>query len=301
MPAIITHYLFSKETAQPMVKQAHCANVCTWGSQGPDFLFFSPPIHLHWHLLSQIGHRMHEQNMEQNFSFMAECCKRAEGENKDILLSYFFGYLSHYILDSTFHPYVYGMQRFFKKLLPKASDNYLHRQIETNLDVLFLKRFCNKTIQDFSVISHFQRTPELTHVCEMYQRMLREQFGQEFPIRTISHSFLSMKLVYSAFYSPRGFKLRAVTFAKRLTQNSHPALMALIHPVEPDTEIDYANIKRAIHEPGNETLEHTAYELFDLARARFQEIFPLAERFCKEGGGDFSAITRGINFEGARP
>ncbi|MFT9077761.1 zinc dependent phospholipase C family protein [Ethanoligenens sp.] len=298
MPAIITHYLFSEMVVPPLIHDMQCANVYVWGSQGPDFLFFSPPVHMHWRLLSRIGSLMHEQDMEKNFAFMADCCKKAKGKEKNILLSYFYGFLSHYILDSTFHPYVYGLQRYFKTVLPKASNNYLHRQIETTLDVLFLKRFRNMTIQDFSVISHFQRIPELNLVCEMYQSLFESRFKQAFPIRAISHAFLSMKLVYSFFYSPRGFKRRAVTFAKRLTQESHPAIFALIHPVEPGKEIDYANEKRALHEPGNEALEHTAYELFDIARKKFNTVFPLVEQFCREGGGDFSAVTHGINFEG---
>lgn len=297
MPAILTHYLFSEMVAPPCIDDMLSGNMYVWGSQGPDFLFFSPPVHPHWRMLSRIGGLMHEQDMDQNFAFMADCCKKAEGMEKKILLSYFYGFLSHYILDRTFHPYVYGMQRYFKTILPKASDNYLHRQIETNLDVLFLKRLRSMTIQDFSVISHLRRIPELNTVCEMYRELFRSRFEQTFSIRAISHSFLSMKLLYSFFYSPRGFKRRAVTFAKHLTENSYPAVMALIHPVEPGTEIDYANIKRAVHEPGNDALEHTAYELFGIASQTYKTFFPLAERLCRDGG-DFSAITQGINFEG---
>ncbi len=299
MPAIITHYLFSQTVAPSFALQPQCASVYTWGSQGPDFLFFSPPVHFCWRRLSRMGVAMHEKDMEAVLAYMASCCQKAQGEEKQILLSYFCGYLSHYILDSTFHPYVYGMQRLFKKVLPQAGQNYLHRQIETNLDVLLLKRLRRLTIRDFSVISHFQRTPELVPVCRMYQGLFREQFGQECSIKAISHSFLSMKIIYSLFYSPRGFKRRAVAFARRLTESCHPAVMALIHPVEPDTEIDYANENRAVHEPGNEALEHTAYELFDIACRRFRDAWPLAERFCREGG-NFAEITHGVNFEGEK-
>lgn len=298
MPAIFTHYLFSELVAPPLVGSIPCAKIYIWGSQGPDFLFFSPPVHLHWRSLSHIGTQMHQQDMEDNLSFMAACCKKAVGTEKDVLQSYFYGFLSHYILDSTFHPYVYGLQRYFKTLLPKASDNYLHRQIETNLDVLFLKHIRNATIRDFSVISRFERTPELNFVCEMYRSLLHNRYGRNFPIRAISHAFLSLKLVYSFFYSPRGFKKRAVTFAKRLMKNDYPTVMALIHPVEAGHEIDYANEKRALHEDGNPALDHTAYELFEIARQKFAVAFPLAEQFCRDGGGDFSQITHGIDFEG---
>lgn len=297
MPAIITHYLFSEMVVPPLIQDIPRAKIYIWGSQGPDFLYFSVPIHLRWRRLSRIGGDMHNQDIEENLSFMADYCRKATGEEKEILLSYFYGFLSHYILDSTMHPYVYGLQRYFKTILPKASDNYLHRQIETNLDVLFLKHFRNMTIQDFSVISHFERTPELNAVCEMYRALFRSRYGFNFPLRTISHAFLSLKLIYSFFYSPRGFKRRAVTFAKRLMKYDYPAFMALIHPVEAGNEIDYANENRELHEPGNTALEHTAYELLDIARKRFQEVFPIAEQLCREGG-DFSAITHGIDFEG---
>lgn len=297
MPAIIAHYLFSEMVVPPLVQDISRAKVYIWGSQGPDFLYFSLPIHLRWRTLAHIGNQMHTQDVEKNLAFMADCCRQAQGQEKEILLSYFYGFLAHYVLDSTFHPYVYGLQRHFKTVLPKASDNYLHRQIETNLDVLFLKHFRNMTIQDFSVISHFERSPELMQICEMYQKLIQNEYGRFFPLRSISHAFLSLKLVYSFFYSPRGFKRRAVTFAKRLMKNDYPPIMALIHPVEASTEIDYANVERKLHEPGNEALEHTAYELLDIARKKFQAMFPLAEQLCRDGG-DFSAITHGIDFEG---
>ncbi len=297
MPAILTHYLFSQEVAPSMAGKSHCDDVYNWGSQGPDFLYFSPPIRRHWRTLAHIGTAMHEKNIERDFSFIATSCQELHGIRQKILESYYYGYLSHYILDSVFHPYVYGLQRYLKKKMPKASDNYIHRHIETNLDVLFLKHYKNMTIRDFSVISHFVRTPELNVVCQMYRRLFHTYFHTDFTPRAISHCFLSLKLVYSFFYSPRGFKRRAVTFAKRLTADSHPPIIALIHPVEPDTEIDYANLNKSIQEPGNTALHYTAFELFNLACEKYKAALPIAQKFCKEGG-DFSAITKHINFEG---
>ena len=299
MPAIITHYLFAQAVLPPQARGEKCEPVYTWGSQGPDFLFFSPLLNpLRSRTLVRIGSEMHDRDAARNLSFMADCLRGRQGAAHEALLAYLLGYLSHYILDSTFHPYVYGMQRYYKRMLPEAGENYIHRQIETTLDVLFLQRMRQQTIRDFSVASHFVRTPELNAACEMYRTLFAARYGAHFSVPSISRAFLSLKVLYTLFYSPRGFKKRAVTFAKRLTGSGHPALMALIHPVEPAHEIDFANEKRAIHEAGNEALTHTAYELMDIACARYRAALPTAlELFAN--GGDFSVVTHGINFEGA--
>lgn len=298
MPAIITHYLFSQTVVPPAALRERCGEVYVWGSQGPDFLFFSPLLNpLRCRPLIRIGEAMHQREVAQNLDFMSDWLRRTQGAEHEALLSYLFGYLSHYILDSTFHPYVYGMQRYYKSLMPDAGDNYIHRQIETNLDVLFLKRLHDQTIREFSIADHFVRTPELLAACRMYRALFAARYGADYTAASISRAFLSLKVLYTLSYSPRGLKQRAVTFAKRVTGSRHPALMALIHPVEATHEIDFANEAKAIREPGNEALTHTAYELMDIACERYRAAVPLATELFAHGG-DFSAITHGINFEG---
>ena len=300
MPAIITHYLFGKEVQKNTGREPAFSSIYNWGVQGPDVLFFSPPLSQDGRRLLRTGSVMHERDVEANLAFFCDYYRAASGTAREALTSYLYGYLAHYILDSTMHPFVYGMQRYFKKKLPRAGENYLHRKIETNLDVLFLKRLRNTTIRDYSISSRLQFKPELDAVCKMYGQLLRENYNIGIGSGLIHRSFCNMKTVYSFLYSPGGFKRNLLSAVEHATGHLYPEYAALAHTSEPTNEIDYANMEKSVHEPGNEALEYNAFELLDAACLRYRDAAGLLSGFLKNGGGDFHEITRGINFEGNR-
>ncbi|MDL2220563.1 zinc dependent phospholipase C family protein [Eubacteriales bacterium OttesenSCG-928-N14] len=112
MPQIYTHYLVGTDALSLMDEalrsriQQHLPYYL-FGLQGPDFFFYyqvwpprvsSAP--------TKAGHAMHNRHPNATFAAMLQYIQSVEGENKERLLAYLAGYLSHYALDSTAHPYV---------------------------------------------------------------------------------------------------------------------------------------------------------------------------------------------------
>ena len=299
MPAVITHQIFGEEVHQLPVVDPSFPSVFNWGAQGPDIFLFTLPLSSDARRLIRVGISLHCGLVEKNLALMADCCRKAEGIEKAALTSYLYGYLAHYILDSTMHPFVYGIQRYFKALLPAASDNYLHRTIETNLDIIFLNKLRGMTIKDYSVSGRLKLRPELDFICRMFSRLMYDNYGIGIESERIRKSFSSMRSVYAFLYSPAGIKRGAIGAVEHIIGHRYPEYAALSHTVKASDKIDFANIDKAIIDEGSDALKHDAFELFETAKQRYETAAEKLRQILLDGG-DFDDITNGLNFKGER-
>lgn len=113
MPAFATHEIFGeevlKEIPERRVRQAvlRHRNVFHIGCQGPDLFFYNPFFHRF--AGQSLGSRMHEEGAGRFFaSFLESLLKQRDRESTEIGISYLLGFLSHYVLDTSLHPYIYG-------------------------------------------------------------------------------------------------------------------------------------------------------------------------------------------------
>ncbi len=131
MPTTYTHDLFGKavfqklpEEMQEIVKKHRMAYII--GLHGPDILFYYHPFQKNE--MNQTGNRMHE---EMASDFFRHCKRRYLVTGNEAVLAYTMGFICHYMLDSSCHPYIY---RYTEKT--GAS----HAEIETELDRVFMEK-----------------------------------------------------------------------------------------------------------------------------------------------------------------
>ena len=116
MPGLTTHYLFGLKVLHDISnleikeKVLKHRGAYALGLQGPDIFFYSART-----LSSRfqnLGSTMHKTYTGDFFKNYITGLDLKTGKEKDILLSYFQGFLCHYILDCTAHPYIYYMTGF---------------------------------------------------------------------------------------------------------------------------------------------------------------------------------------------
>lgn len=122
MPDIVVHTKFGAEVAERMELDID-RDIYNFGLLGPDpYLFyrwFVPPFRNRVNRYSSVMHR------ERTGDFLTELARRAK-ESREVL-SYLCGFLCHYALDSTAHPYINA----------KANNSgAMHMAIEHKLDVM---------------------------------------------------------------------------------------------------------------------------------------------------------------------
>ncbi len=133
MPAFYTHRYFAQQVyAQfsPNLKKALDYDYFLLFAQSFDILFYNYGQNK-W--LSQLGHQAHQKNTQAFFLNTLNYIQNSQDkDNQKYFLSFFYGSLTHYILDATFHPYIFYKTGLFK---PKEKATYKYKGKHTYLEM----------------------------------------------------------------------------------------------------------------------------------------------------------------------
>lgn len=125
MPTTYAHDLFGKMVyhrlnpkLQELIRKHQTAYII--GQHGPDILFYTRPFHPN--RINRLGLRLHREIAADFF----EKGRNLYRQEKDgVILSYLCGFICHFMLDSTCHPYIY---KYIKE------KKVAHDAVETELD-----------------------------------------------------------------------------------------------------------------------------------------------------------------------
>lgn len=161
MPGFVTHYIFGRETYRKLKNHSQKENLYRnraaygLGLQGPDlFFYYLPSYILHGHNIGALAH-----TRETNAFFhglLLSYMRLTDSADRGIAEAYLTGYLGHYLLDTTCHPYIYAMTRFTGRTKEYFSR---HAYLETDIDTALLEIKLCRTPGDF----HMENTFSLTH------------------------------------------------------------------------------------------------------------------------------------------
>ena len=174
MPTTYTHDVFGKMIYQKLpepLKEIAADHINSYriGQHGPDILFY---YHLfHENPVNQLGMEMHEAIAA---SFFRKCKKYYQETKDEEALAYVFGFICHYMLDSTCHPYI-------AKYMEKTGAR--HDEIETELD-RYLMQKTGKNPFHFRPASHLKASKESVHAISAIL---------ELPGKTVRKSINSLK------------------------------------------------------------------------------------------------------------
>ena len=143
MPGFRAHYLFGKITKAGRIIPAAYKYQSSFslGLQGPDVFFFSPLAHLLYE--EHLGGVLHAKNTGKFFASLIASRNslwKNDTEARKISDSFISGFIGHYTLDCTVHPYVHYRTM---KLKNSHRPNYvfgIHVLLETDMDMVVLKR-----------------------------------------------------------------------------------------------------------------------------------------------------------------
>lgn len=139
MPAFSTHYIFAKEMMENLKEFADFEineNAVLIGAQGPDIFFFHRAFP--WQKgkpLRKLGSSLHREKPGILLNKLYNYCHTT---NSSIAKSYAFGFILHYVLDRSCHPYVYYLQNKITEKKAEFNPHSAHNIIELSLDSLML-------------------------------------------------------------------------------------------------------------------------------------------------------------------
>lgn len=147
MPGFTSHYLFGidayRRISDPKIRKnlAHNHSAFSLGLQGPDiFFYFFPSYFLH---RTNIGALAHDTDTGLFFGNLLKSRALFAGKPHSLAVAdaYISGFIGHYCLDCTAHPYVYAFTGY-DPVHPRSTLNYFgqHAYFETEIDKELLLR-----------------------------------------------------------------------------------------------------------------------------------------------------------------
>lgn len=192
MPTTYAHDLFGKIVYQKLDKeiqeiiQPHKMSYIV-GLHGPDILFYVQPFRAN--RINQIGYRMHRETAAEFFERGARLYR--EGGD-DGVLAYLLGFVCHFMLDSTCHPYI-------RDYMEKTGAR--HDEIETELDGVLMR-----TTGKNPYVYHPSRVIRPTRDCV---RSISAVLG-EVSEREVRHMLRAMKFYTNITVCATGLKRKAL-------------------------------------------------------------------------------------------
>ena len=155
MPGFTTHYILGMKAYNDLPNNQLKFIIAKYrwlyqlGLQGPDIFFYNIPILRHRDYRN-VGSHMHEHCISDFFVNYLKVVSEIESkQQRDQALSYFCGFLCHYIGDSNCHPYVYGRIDYDVKN-PNNYTHGLHATLENDIDALLLLKYKKKKPSQFN-------------------------------------------------------------------------------------------------------------------------------------------------------
>lgn len=298
MPAAMTHYIHAEAVIKALRERGINTDVkmVLWGAQGPDIMYFhrAMPYQL-GKSLRRVGSVLHKSGPEKLIRTMAELCRN----NYSDAVSYAYGFLCHYALDRTAHPYVYAMQeKYAEKEKIKYNHSYIHNLIEHNIDVIILKEA--KSLRPAEINIDTFLCPD-KNVVKRQAELLNAALQKILP-----NLHVKTEKIEQAFYDmhrntktmiDHGVKKRLVLKLEKILHTG-PALSSLIEGEESDGMMDYMNLSKESwknpFDKAGSLYNDNFYEVFDKA---VSDAVNLILKFIEYKDGSFDgSITENITF-----
>lgn len=146
MPAQYTHQIYAETLLSllPEEERARISDLPAYylGAQGGDVFYF---LRLVTPGGGNLGKYLHNTDVYGFFSEMLASLRR---DGSSAALSYAAGYVTHYALDTVFHPFVYGTTEKFIAAHPKSRIRW-HAYIESDIDSHFIRKLRGISVTDY--------------------------------------------------------------------------------------------------------------------------------------------------------
>ena len=173
---------------------------------GHDIYFYS--VNLYNKNIKKIGNYMHKNNTKDFFINTIKYIVNNHLEDNYEIISYLYGYIGHYALDSTVHPYItYKTGYFNKKRKETYKYNAKHSNLENYIDSYFINKNENMKANRFKIHKFCFNTKVSDELEEMVSYTLYKTYNFSNMGKLLKKGIFNMKIMYRLFrYDPIGYK-----------------------------------------------------------------------------------------------
>lgn len=247
MAGTITHAYFAYDVYQKFnvkkrkILHNYIENIKTY-SQGHDILFFSNKTNLR-----KRASFYHKKKTKLFFINMITYIKKNNLENNYDVISFLYGYICHYCLDYTIHPYITYKGGIFKANKKETYKyNSKHSEIETYIDCYMINKrenINNKLFKPHKFCFNYNKP------CKDLVNLINHTFYKTYNDKNIGINYFkslkNMKILYRIMrYDPNGYKLKLYKFIDKLLPKNYKKLYPVSYAQNLDNNEYFLNPKK---------------------------------------------------------
>lgn len=261
MPACLTHYFFAKRVLEDLSDKASldpCAYI--WGAQGPDF-FFCHRFLPFWKgpSLAEYGGKLHQETPSKVLGAMRDFLK---DHNDPVYRGYVWGFVCHYSLDSTSHPYINWLAKELASHRPWENPSTMHGEIESAIDAIILRSETGKLPSEMGLKHTFPQNEGVQRkIAHLYRYVLFVLYGVEVEEKALVQAMNDTHRVFSLVTDRTGLKRKVI---QRIEKGKPSAISSHIVPLTEEDSVDYANLQNLPW--GEEGSSQSFFELYGEAQ-----------------------------------
>ncbi len=236
-------------------------------NHGPDFFYFSPKkIH------KKLGYDIHKTKTKIFFINMIKYIKENQLGNNMEIISFLYGFICHYVADSTIHPFVYYKTGVFNKQKPKTYKySGKHMEMETFIDLYLIDKNKNIKSSYFKVYKYCFKTKQLS---QPLKKMIDSTISKTFDKNSTGEVYMnSIKRMIFFFwfyrYDPYGIKKRLYQIVDTISPRYFVKKTPLSYNMNLDKYTHYLNLeKKEWNHPVdiNEKYNYSFFDLYEIAQ-----------------------------------
>lgn len=304
MPAIFTHHLFGEQVAlelpEGVVDGQEELLAFLLGAQGPDPLLCRfRCTYKRGKLVRHLGQDMHAGHMTRTLMSLRAGVGQLAEADRGVGRAFCLGMLSHWLLDSTVHPFVYWEQAALAEADPSLAScqREVHAVIESEIDSWMLWQCRHATVLQCPAADELARTERIDEVAgALVSSMALDVYGVTIGAVEYPAAVADFEWLYRLIEPATSDKTRLLA---RVERRLRPSSSAMAHAHYPRTSDDcpLANLSRLPWKnPYTGEVSHDSVaDLFDQARLRWPR---LAEAYVRGDGQSLREEIAGINYEG---
>ena len=172
MPSITTHHIFGIEVYKNLKEKNILKNdllIYQTFTQSHDYLYYYTFDFKNAKKIKNLGSKGHHEKTQEYIINIIKNIKKNNLSEHGPAIAYLYGVITHYVLDSTCHPYIFYKTGVYRKH-DKNTHKYLggHTHIEKQLDAYYYKKYFNKDYKYCNINKEIIKNPifsnELTNL-----------------------------------------------------------------------------------------------------------------------------------------
>ena len=234
MPSITTHHLFACDVFNSLNNniKKHFSNeklIYTTFAQSHDYLFYYTFDLKNTKRIKNLGHYAHHNNTQDYILNIIKEIKNNHLENNEQCIAYLYGTITHYILDSTCHPFIFYKTGVYRKNDKKTKIfKGEHNRMEKDIDAIFYERSFHKKYNHCNINRDIIKKPLFTQelinlINKVYKITYNEENIGKYYYTSIKHTKIINALFINDFF---GLKKLIYTFIDFITNKSFGNLSA---------------------------------------------------------------------------